>query len=149
MEFKVTINGLEQIKEAFRQAPLQITGTLQQAVLDSTKVLGSHTESPVVPYRTGNLVASFYLDLLGLSATWGPTANYAPFVEFGTDPHIILPKNAKALWWPGAKHPVKKVKHPGTLANPYMERIVSVSEAEINAIFTAAINKIIEDLAIS
>lgn len=34
--------------------------------------------------------------------------------EGGTiPPHVIRPRNAKALFWPGARHPVKKVNHPG------------------------------------
>jgi hypothetical protein len=48
----------------------------------------------------------------------GSSLEYADFVEFGTDPHEILPKNAKALWWPGAAHPVRRVQHPGTRAQP-------------------------------
>jgi len=45
---------------------------------------------------------------------------YAPMVEFGTKPHIIKPKNKKALYWKGAKHPVKIVKHKGSRAKPYL-----------------------------
>lgn len=37
-------------------------------------------------------------------------------IEFGSRPHIIRPKGNKFLFWPGAKHPVKKIKHPGTPA---------------------------------
>lgn len=39
---------------------------------------------------------------------------YGIWLEKGTDPHEIKPKDKKALFWPGAKHPVKKVMHPGT-----------------------------------
>ena len=45
---------------------------------------------------------------------------YAPMVEYGTKPHIINPKNKKALYWKGAKHPVKSVRHPGGKAKPYL-----------------------------
>ena len=45
---------------------------------------------------------------------------YAPGVEFGTKAHIIKAKNKKALYWKGAKHPVKSVKHPGSKAKPYL-----------------------------
>lgn len=46
--------------------------------------------------------------------------NYATDVELGTPPHVILPRNKKALYWPGAAHPVARVNHPGTHAYPYL-----------------------------
>ena len=45
---------------------------------------------------------------------------YARGVEFGTRPHIIKAKNKKALYWKGASHPVKSVRHPGSKAKPYL-----------------------------
>ena len=45
---------------------------------------------------------------------------YARGVEEGTGPHIIKAKNKKALYWKGAKHPVKQVNHPGSKAKPYL-----------------------------
>jgi hypothetical protein len=46
--------------------------------------------------------------------------NYATDVEMGTAPHVILPRNKKALHWPDAAHPVARVNHPGTHAQPYL-----------------------------
>lgn len=46
---------------------------------------------------------------------------YGAFLEEGTPPHIIKPKNKKALYWKGASHPVKQVNHPGTKAYPVLE----------------------------
>lgn len=48
-----------------------------------------------------------------------PTA-YARWHQEGTDPYVILPKNKKALAWPGGKHPVGKVNHPGLPARPFI-----------------------------
>lgn len=50
------------------------------------------------------------------------------FVEFGTAPHKITPKTAKALRWIGDSGDVifaKRVFHPGTTPNPYMRRGVN------------------------
>lgn len=44
------------------------------------------------------------------------TAPYAAIIEHGSRPHIIEPRDAKALFWPGARHPVARVNHPGTPA---------------------------------
>lgn len=52
---------------------------------------------------------------------WGSYAvKYARWVEEGTGPHVILPRNKKALFWPGADHPVRMVNHPGTRSRPYL-----------------------------
>ncbi len=46
----------------------------------------------------------------------GTDVKYAAIHHFGgtTGPRDIFPVRAKALFWPGAKHPVKKVSHPGS-----------------------------------
>uniref|UniRef100_A0A6M3L438 Putative tail protein n=1 Tax=viral metagenome TaxID=1070528 RepID=A0A6M3L438_9ZZZZ len=46
------------------------------------------------------------------------------YIEFGTPPHVIIPKDKKALYWKGAEHPVKKVMHPGTRANPVIRNAI-------------------------
>lgn len=60
---------------------------------------------------------------------------YGEHLEKGTDPHEIRPKTKKALSWPGASHPVKKVNHPGTKAYPIIGPAVDKNLPEIkNAI---------------
>ncbi len=46
----------------------------------------------------------------------------AEILEKGTPPHIIRPKDKKALHWPGAQHPVAQVNHPGTPAYHFLRR---------------------------
>lgn len=46
---------------------------------------------------------------------------YGKQLEEGNPPHVIRPKNKKALYWRGAAHPVKKVNHPGTRGYPVIE----------------------------
>ena len=62
-----------------------------------------------------------------VEATVFPTVKHAKFVHFGTAPHVIKPKNPggrlRFFWfrkmrWVAFKH----VNHPGTMANPFMER---------------------------
>ena len=71
--------------------------------------------------KTGHLRRGITSDIKGLEATIH-TSNikYAAGVEFGTRPHIIKPKNKKAVYWKGASHPVKSVRHPGGKAKPYL-----------------------------
>ena len=70
---------------------------------------------------TGHLRRGISTDIKGLGATIH-TSNikYARGVEEGTRPHTIRAKNKKALYWKGAKHPVKQVNHPGSRAKPYL-----------------------------
>jgi hypothetical protein len=44
------------------------------------------------------------------------TSNHAALLEHGTRPHVIEPRTKKALAWPGGRHPVARVHHPGTPA---------------------------------
>ena len=70
---------------------------------------------------TGHLIRGITTDIKGLEATIH-TSNikYAPMVEYGTKAHVIKAKNKKALYWKGASHPVKSVRHPGSKAKPYL-----------------------------
>lgn len=74
------------------------------------------------PVDTGNLKNSIGQDIDddGLGFEAGPTANYGGDVEYGSAPHVIRARNAKALFWPGAEHPVRQVNHPGNAPQPYM-----------------------------
>jgi hypothetical protein len=147
MEFSVTITGLDQLVAKLRQAPEIAAPILQRALSASGAILAKHTVKGVVPWRTGFLAQTFKAELTTGMLTWSPTASYAPFVEFGTKPHVIVPKDKKALWWPGAAHPVRSVNHPGTKPNQFMERIVSESQSEIDAQFGNALQQITADIA--
>lgn len=56
--------------------------------------------------------------------TVGSDRAYAAIHQLGgrTAASVIRPKNKKALYWPGARHPVKSVNHPGSNipARPYL-----------------------------
>jgi HK97 gp10 family phage protein len=58
----------------------------------------------------------------------GSNVNYAAAVEYGTAPHVIKPKYKRALYWPGAAHPVAQVNHPGTKAQPFMRPAIEMTE---------------------
>lgn len=48
------------------------------------------------------------------------TSDHAAILEHGTRPHVIEPKDKQALAWPGGRHPVKRVNHPGTPAYHFL-----------------------------
>ena|SRR5665213_1473511 len=147
MEFSVQITGLQELIAKLKQAPEIAAPILQRALSASSAILAKHTVKGVVPWKTGFLVQSFRAEMSPGMLRWFPTADYAKYVEFGTAPHTILPKDKKALFWPGAAHPVRSVHHPGTKPNQFMERIIAESQDEINATFGQALQIIVTALA--
>jgi hypothetical protein len=83
----------------------------------------------LAPVDTGRLRASIRLErrsILGFRNRWtiGSDVVYAPWVNDGTRPHIIRPKNAKVLAFKSGGRTVfaKVVHHPGTRARPFLDR---------------------------
>lgn len=74
----------------------------------------------VCPVDTGRLKNSIKVIATNEGILIG-MVEYGKFIEFGTVPHIIKPKDKKALHWGGKDGPiVKQVKHPGTRPNPFI-----------------------------
>jgi hypothetical protein len=147
MEFRIELPSLNALVERLEQAPDIAAPILQRALSASQAVLAKYTTRDTVPWRTGFLTQSFRGELTTGMLRWFPTASYAVFVERGTRPHVIEPKDKKALFWPGAEHPVKRVNHPGTKANPFMERIVEAATPDIIDTFDTALQQIVEQIA--
>jgi phage gpG-like protein len=66
----------------------------------------------------------------------GSAKHYAAIHQLGgeTGPRTIRPKNKKALFWPGAGHPMKAVRHPGSTipARPFLPDEQSLDWDEIH-----------------
>ena len=65
---------------------------------------------------TGRLRASITRVVESRSTAVGTNVVYAAIHQFGgtTPARVIKPRRKKALFWPGARHPVKSVNHPGS-----------------------------------
>jgi phage virion morphogenesis protein len=66
--------------------------------------------------KSGILLRSFQSRYGRNYAMTGSNMVYAAIHQFGgkTSPHVIRARDAGGLYWPGARHPVKSVKHPGS-----------------------------------
>lgn len=113
----------------------EITDALHQALLRIAERARDHVQSEA-PYQTGDLRASHTVQDLGPNEVqMGTNWDYALFVHEGTGLYgpkkeRIRPKKKKALYWPGADHPVASVA--GQRPNPWLERVLAkvVPEAE-------------------
>lgn len=104
---------LDPSADAHLDAALKSTLThLMQDIATDTKGL--------VRVDTGRLKASIEWEVDGLVGRVSTDVPYWVHVEYGTAPHVIRPRNKRALYWPGADHPVAFVNHPGTPAHPFL-----------------------------
>lgn len=147
MDFTVQITGLDELTARLKNAPQIAAPILARAMSAAQATLAKYTVKGIVPWRSGFLTQSFRANLTANVLRWFPTASYAPYVEFGTKPHVITPTVKGALYWPGASHPVRSVNHPGTRPNPFMERILKAAQPDIDTVFKSALEKIVAGMA--
>jgi hypothetical protein len=58
-------------------------------------------------------------------------------------PYEIRPRNKRALFWRGARHPVKRVMHPGLKAQGFSEKIAETMRKQYQRIMQDEIDKVI------
>jgi len=131
METKIkTAPGLDQL---FKQLGNDLEAGRSAAMTDVVETIEAHTVKIEAPHaKASNLVngiSSYILDrgnkgVVRASAKNKAGYDYAQAVFDGSKPHIIKPKNGRALFWPGAKHPVRSVKHPGFAGRHGFERAI-------------------------
>jgi len=105
--------------------------------------------APVSKPKGGNLANSATSEVNN-DATRGTvrfTAKYAGYVHEGTGLYgprktLIRPKNKKALYWPGASHPVRSVR--GMKPNPFLTK--AAEESNIPALFIEGAERVIVKL---
>jgi hypothetical protein len=125
----VTVKGLTQLRsrfEALKPSPTLMRNLALSAVREQKKL---------VPRRTGNLGRSIGIGAVTTrTAETVATANYAVFVELGTKAHTIVPRTKKVLRFAvggnatlsgrprtgGQVVFARRVRHPGTRAQPFM-----------------------------
>ena len=121
---KVNVDDLNRFSVDIGELSNEIEEGVKKVVKNSAFNIEASAKSNLTKNKsvaTGHLRRGVSTDIKGLEATIH-TSNikYAPMVEYGTRPHIIRAKNKKALYWKGAKHPVKSVRHPGGRAKPFL-----------------------------
>jgi len=112
------------------EAPVGKTGDLRRGIKYRTfGATGGH-----------EAYARFYVD--------DPASNYVLFVLEGTAPHDIYPSAKKALFWPGAAHPVAFVHHPGTKPNDFVGRAMDEIEGAADRVLNGVGDDIVNGVRI-
>src|SRR5580692_3220368 len=146
--FSVQISNLPALPQALASYPTISGPIIQSAVVAAQAILAKFTTAATVPVKTGYLVQNWAFEIGNLQARWYPRASYAPFVEFGTGPHVIKAVNKRVLANVQTGQvfgPI--VHHPGTKANPFMERIVAAAEPDIETLFGQALDQVNKAIA--
>jgi hypothetical protein len=160
-ETRITIKGTEKLEAAFIKAPSTIRAQMRYALDDSmNRVIDyARTHHRFRPGRNADLensiqgkiereypprgVVSF--DPQNITVNWighGPTP-YSVFVHKGTRPHPIPARWKKCLRWVGPDGNfrfAKRVKHPGTTADPFLTNAGKMNRDAIRRIFALRIS---------
>lgn len=87
------------------------------------------------PVKTGAGRDSIVSRASGLEGRGYYARGYMKMQNDGTRPHIIVPRNRRALHWGGDPGVfATKVKHPGTKPNPFVRRAVDKAEPALRTL---------------
>ncbi len=121
------------------ELPSDFAQRVRRGTLASLLLIESYAVEEA-PHATGNLVNAITTeqDAGGGRVFVSAAAPYGVYVHQGTgiwgpSKKRIRPKNKKALFWPGAAHPVASVA--GQKPNPFLDRAADRAAPEIEEIF--------------
>ena len=122
---KVDVNDLNEFSVKILKLSQEAEENVKKVVKKSAFKIQKEAMSNLTKNKsvaTGHLRRAVSTDIKSLEATVHTSnVKYAIMVEKGTKAHLIKPKNKKMLYWKGASHPVRIVRHPGSRAKPFLE----------------------------
>jgi hypothetical protein len=134
MQFTMTIEGLQGLVVALTAAGADVQPLMALAAKASVQEV-QRTARLMAPHRTGTLQRSIQIEGKDLIQMVTVGEKYGLYLEEGTKPHDIYPRNKKALFWPGALHPVSVVHNPGVKARPWFKPAIEASQPFIESQF--------------
>lgn len=146
MGFSVTVEGLTALQEDVKRAGANIKPLVRAALVNSINRTQSNIRK-LTPHRTGNLQRSILTQMEYPIGMVSSQEKYGAYIEFGTSPYTITPKNKKALYWKGAAHPVMAVHHPGIKARPFFKPGVTESLPYVEDQFSQVLEQVVTQLA--
>ena len=104
-----SVEDEKKIQKLLKNTGMKIEASAKDNLTNNKSVDTGHLRRGIGNFRRGMTVTVHTSNI-----------KYAVMVEKGTKAHIIKPKDKKALYWKGARHPVKSVRHPGSRAKPFL-----------------------------
>jgi hypothetical protein len=118
VSLEVQTLGMDRLMVRLDSVRARLEESPGRLVKDASEIMVSALRT-AAPKRTGELAFGVYSKVSGDRATFWDRKDYTKYVLYGTRPHDIRPALKQALYWPGARHPVRGVHHPGTRPNPF------------------------------
>ena len=148
----ISISGggrFAEFADELRAAAADVDEVVDQAV-EKTALEVERSAKQNAPVDTGTLRSSIQTAPAGVAEYLvGTNIEYAPDVEFGTDPHVITPDEADALAFEGSDGELvftQRVEHPGTPAQPFLRPAVDEHESTLTRNIAAAITEPLDDI---
>lgn len=120
---RLEVAGLDAVEKRLMEVPKKIE---HKVLLDMSQIVYDKAHDAIDKHtKTGALRQSLYNRAIPGGREVGNDPKRAPhalFVHWGSKPHIIKPKNKKALRWSAGGQFVfsKIVHHPGYKGDPYL-----------------------------
>jgi hypothetical protein len=132
IEFRVSTSGLE-----FDEVAQKISGPLKDMLVERLVDVAWEAAFWGAPVKTGYLASTITKSVESGEGSIQALASYAACVEYGTAPHEIRPINGSVLKFMVAGKMVftPLVHHPGTRANPFMQRAVDEAVGKVDSVF--------------
>jgi len=115
--------AIESLGVAIEEYSEDLTNELKVAMVDTVTSIEKYAKHRC-PVDTGNLRASITPEVDGFKeGSVGTNVEYAMAVEYGSRPHDIRPREKKAMRFEKGGHEIfaKRVKHPGSQPQPFLE----------------------------
>ena len=155
------LEGAEQLRASLAAVVKDVDAELGRAMYAGGLVVEAQAAQNIRAHGlidTGNLLDSVTASSpssgpKGPEVEIGTHVEYGAYWEFGTgihaegggDPIVIVPINKKALFWPGAPHPITHgVVQAGHPAKPWLRPAVDEHHAEIEQAIGGHIRRVIE-----
>jgi hypothetical protein len=161
LKIQLRVERLEKLIERLRSAPSRVVDVMSvklNAVLFMLqgKIVREKLSGQMLNRRTGTLAGSVRVEpahtegtsIKGSVLAGGGPAFYGKILHEGARPHDVFNVKAKALRWIADQSPqtmfARHVRHPGTIAKPFMTSTLTENAAMIRAELQAALNKELE-----
>jgi hypothetical protein len=144
MSIFVRFEGLPWAQRELTKLPKDLEGAVIQRL---AQIAYDEAEAGAARHnRTGALAQSLFNRAVPGGREVGHDTRRAPqalFVNLGTRPHEIRPKDKKVLRWAsGGRYFFSKfVKHPGYVGDPYLERAADAAVRQFVAVVDAALRE--------